>query len=78
MEAELEKFEILNDWNINDKNAKLNVIMEQCYNKMIELYSLRKVKDNVLFHTCEIKVTIDFIKKLVDPLPSMHAIVACN
>ena len=29
MEAELEQFEILNDWNIDNKNAKFDVIMEQ-------------------------------------------------
>ena len=52
MEAELEQFEILNDWNIDNKNAKFDVVMVQCYNKMIELHSLGEIKDDVLFHTC--------------------------
>ena len=30
MEAELEQFEILNDWNIDNKNAKFDFFMKQC------------------------------------------------
>ena len=64
MEAELEQFEILNDWNIENKNAKFDVIMEQCYNKMIELHSLGEIKDDDLFHTCKIKNYNGFYKKV--------------
>ena len=30
MKAELEQFKILNDWNIDNKNAELDVVIEQC------------------------------------------------
>ena len=50
----MQQFQMLNDWNIDNKNAKFHVIMMQCY-KMIELYSLREIKDEDLFHTCGIK-----------------------
>ena len=53
MEAKLEQFEILNDWNIDNKNAKLDVVMEQCYNKMIEIHSLGEIKDNFYFTLSE-------------------------
>ena len=75
MEAKLEQFEILNDWNIDNKNVKFDVIMEQCYNVMIEFHSLGEIKNSDLFHTCGIKNYNGFYeKKLVDPLPSiLHA-----
>ena len=67
MEAELEQFEILNDWNIDNKNSKFVIIMEKCYNKIIELYSLGEIKDDVLFHTCGIKNYNGFYKKVGGP-----------
>ena len=72
-EAELEQFEILNDWNIDNKKAKFDVVMEQCYNKMIELYSLGEIKDNVLFHNCGIKNYNRFYKKVSGPTAKYFA-----
>ena len=41
---------------------------------MVGLHSLGEIEDDVLFHTCGIKSTMDFIIKLVDLLPSiLHA-----
>ena len=73
MEAELEQFEILNDWNIDNKNAKFDVVMVQCYNKMIELHSLGEIKDDVLFHTCGIKNYNGFYKKVNGPTAKYFA-----
>ena len=73
MEAKLEQFEILNDWNIDNKNAKFDVVMDQCYNKMVELYSLGEIKDDVLFHTCGIKNCNGFFKKVSGPTAKYFA-----
>ena len=41
---------------------------------MIELYSLKKIKDENLCHTCEIKNYYGFYRKAVDSLPNiLHA-----
>ena len=73
MEAELEQFEILNDWNIDNKNAKFDVVMDQCYNKIIELHGVGEIKDDVLFHTCGIKNYNRFYKKVSGPTAKYSA-----
>ena len=55
------------------KKAKFDVVMEQCYNKMIELYSLGEIKDNVLFHNCGIKNYNRFYKKVSGPTAKYFA-----
>ena len=67
MEVKFEQFEILNDRNIDYKNVKFDVIMEQCYNKMIELHNLGVIKDKELFHICGIKNYNGIYKKLSGP-----------